>query len=408
MKRIYSIIGFAFLFFVGLFSELISNPNGQEAGYSGEPGGKTCIACHNSFALNGGPGTPEITTNIPPAGYVPGETYTITARMTDQGINTFGFQATIFGDNSGVGAGTVQLTNTTTTRLMNGPVADYVTHTITGNQGQDSLSWSFEWVAPPVGTQSATIYAAFVSADGQDGNQGDDVYTQTLQVQEASAQTGQLKAFLAGYYDQASGTMSNQLLGAGLLPATQPFNGPPFNYQGSESLQTNRTDLCDWVLLEVRQAQAPQTITARQAVLISQDGQLLSSAGSPSIVFANVPQGMYYLSIRHKSHLGVISSQPVSLNPQVPVSYDYTTSVNQALGNNQLMSLTQAGNVVGLFPGDFDNNGVINNQDFNQWKQNGAVVNTYLPIDADGNGIVNNQDFNKWAANPSKVGNPDL
>jgi len=56
-----------------------------------------------------------------------------------------------------------------------------------------------------------------------------------------------------------------------------------------------------------------------------------------------------------------------------------------------------------MYSGDYDGNGIINNQDFNLWKQNVNDINTYIPADADGNGIINNLDFNLWKQNGSKV-----
>lgn len=407
MKKIIALSVCSILFLGSFVSYLISSESGQTAGYSGEPGGDTCVSCHNSFALNSGGGTPKIFTNIPPQGYTPGQTYTITTRMVEQGVTKFGFQATVFGDNSNMGEGTIQVTNPSTTRLFTGPLANYVSHTITGTFSPDSLSWSFDWVAPAAGTESVTIYAAFVAANDGGTNKDDDVYSTTFQVSEASGQVGEVKAFLSGFYNEGASNMSNTLQTNGLLPSAQPYNMDPFNYNGAESIQTSRTDLTDWVLLEVRDSQNPQSILQRQAVLMTQSGQLIASNGNTNLLFPNLSNGSYYLAIRHKSHLGVISSVPIPLGPTTPVSYDYTISVNQALGNEQLAPLPNS-NSVGLFVGDFDNNGLINNLDFNLWKGNSAAVNVYLPIDADGNGIVNNQDFNEWAANPSKVGNSDL
>ncbi|MEM9718979.1 MAG: choice-of-anchor V domain-containing protein [Bacteroidota bacterium] len=406
MKRTIALSLFGLIFFGGWLSYLISSSSGQPAGYAGEPGGTTCVTCHNSFALNSGGGFPALTSNIPAAGYQPGQSYTITARIEELGINKFGFQATVFGDASNMGEGTIQVTDANTTRIFTGAMANYITHTVTGNFNPGSYSWNFDWVAPEAGTDSVTVYASFVSANEGNGNKGDDVYTTILKIGEAPAQSGEVRAFLAGYYNAATSNMGNQLQSAGLLPSTQPYNYPPFNYTGTETLQTQQTDITDWVLLEVREDQAPQNIVQRQAVLLTQDGQLISANGSPNVLFPTLPNGNYYLAIRHKSHLGVISSSSISIDPQTPISYDYTTAVTQALGDNQLKLLS--GNVAGLFVGDFDNNGLVNNQDFNLWKQNSAAVNAYLPIDADGNGIVNNLDFNQWKGNPSKVGSPDL
>ena len=66
------------------------------------------------------------------------------------------------------------------------------------------------------------------------------------------------------------------------------------------------------------------------------------------------------------------------------------------------------GNTFCQIAGDFDQNGIINNLDFNIWKQNSALVNRYLSWDVDGNGVINNLDFNAWKINRSKIGEPTI
>ena len=57
-----------------------------------------------------------------------------------------------------------------------------------------------------------------------------------------------------------------------------------------------------------------------------------------------------------------------------------------------------------MFSGDFDNNGAINNLDYNIWKLNSAAINIYSVADADGNGIINSLDYNLLQVNLSKIG----
>ena len=78
--------------------ELISKINGSPGGKTGSPAdGGSCIQCHDDFALNSGVGIPNITSNIPSTGYVPGVTYTITSSISEAGleiINTNGKKLT--------------------------------------------------------------------------------------------------------------------------------------------------------------------------------------------------------------------------------------------------------------------------------------------------------------------------
>src|SRR5690349_3430990 len=61
--------------------------DGPDVGYAGAPGrpdrGRACTECHNSFALNSGPGSVRILGA--PARYVPGQTYDLMVQVAQKG-----------------------------------------------------------------------------------------------------------------------------------------------------------------------------------------------------------------------------------------------------------------------------------------------------------------------------------
>ncbi len=208
----------------------------------------------------------------------------------------------------------------------------------------------------------------------------------------------QLRALLEGPFDGSG--MNTDILDNGLLPTNHPYNAAPWNYGGTESLGLVAPVVVDWVMVCLRDADA--NLLASQAALINSEGDILNSAGNNCIVFPEVSVfDQYYVSIHHRGHLSVMSSQPVGDE----AFYDFTTSAGQAMGLEPMKNVN--GSWV-LFGGDYDNNGIVNNLDFNNWYNNGAAVNQYLEIDIDGNGIVNNLDYNVWEINRSKVGQLNL
>ncbi len=152
---------------------------------SGTPGGKTgspidvntCTQCHGGTAsLQDG----WITSNIPAAGYTPGETYTFTATGNHTGAAKFGFEITSEDASSKVGEFIV--TDATTTKLDNGSKA--ITHTSSNTASSGSKTWSFDWTAPATGTGDVTFYGAFNAANGNGETSGDVIYTSELAVTE--------------------------------------------------------------------------------------------------------------------------------------------------------------------------------------------------------------------------------
>ncbi|MGV3597413.1 MAG: choice-of-anchor V domain-containing protein [Bacteroidota bacterium] len=157
----------------------VKRKDGTEPGYTGSPGDslKNCTACHGGIAT---PVEGWITSNIPASGYVPGQQYTITATNTEFGGTRFGFEVSPQ-DIKGNLLGTIVLTDTNRTKLVGDK--KYITYTSNGVDGQDSNSWTFDWIAPQAGTGDVVFYGAFNS--NFDGHKGDDhTYLSTLRVKE--------------------------------------------------------------------------------------------------------------------------------------------------------------------------------------------------------------------------------
>ena len=214
-----------------------------------------------------------------------------------------------------------------------------------------------------------------------------------------------VNAFLKGFYRENTGRMHTELATNpnDLMPTSQPFGQAPWNYQGSETLTAIPDTMVDWVLLELRSSQDATVVLSRKACILAEGGTVMDVSGTSAVPLDFGGNTSAYVVIRHKSHLSVLSASVV----QPGGSFDFSSSVDQASGTAQ-QTLSQVTGKALLFAGDFDGNGLINNLDFNLWKQDGATINQYLSVDVDGNGIVNNLDFNLWNANPSKVGVPAI
>ncbi len=104
-----------------------------------------------------------------------------------------------------------------------------------------------------------------------------------------------------------------------------------------------------------------------------------------------------YIVIRHRNHLDVMSSAPLSLSGST-YSYDFTNDVTKAYGGSAGYKQL-AENVYGMVAGDIDADGAVFASDFNIWAINFGLTTVYLPADVDLDGQVFASDFNKWAVN---------
>ena len=172
-----SIIAIAILFYP---QESISLSTGSPGGKTGSPtDGVDCMQCHGVFSTS--TTISNITSNIPPSGYVPGNIYNITAVHNGAGFgDPTGFEITCEENTSNTKTGIFFITNSNTTQLVNNGNA--VTHTAAGNS---FMTWSFNWEAPLSGTGNVTFYGAFIEAGYPIGlNQGDYFSSTTLSASE--------------------------------------------------------------------------------------------------------------------------------------------------------------------------------------------------------------------------------
>jgi hypothetical protein len=155
--------------------------------------------CHQSFALNGGPGT--LTIQVP-ASYEPGMTYAIMVDIAQVGPglmrpSRWGFQLTVLDE-------LLQKAGNLATIDLNAQIAifdprQYVSHTTAGTaDGQENgNSWTFEWTAPDTDVGPVTFYAAGNAANGNNLSTGDYIYTTTASV-VAVSEPGTLAGALVG------------------------------------------------------------------------------------------------------------------------------------------------------------------------------------------------------------------
>lgn len=188
---------------------IFSYPNLINGNANGSPGGKTnspadgqnCTSCHNG-TINTGIGSISITSDIPNSGYIPGETYTITTNIIENGSNKFGFELTAEGG-SGFNPkiGEWIITDVNLTKKVNNDGA--VTHKGSGNSGSGSKSWSVDWQAPLWGMSTGTInfYVSGLAANNNGNNSGDQVYTHqyTVNEQQSNGIENKINIYQASY-----------------------------------------------------------------------------------------------------------------------------------------------------------------------------------------------------------------
>jgi len=143
------------------------------------------------------------------------------------------------------------------------------------------------------------------------------------------------KLFLQGPY--MSGQMGDQLRAQGAVPEIEPYSAAyQLIHAGGEKVSTgilgdsNAAKAVDWVLIELRDVNDSAQIVASRPAMLFQDGSVYSSTGGP-VELAAAP-GAYFVSVRHRNHLGVMTAAPLTLG-ETTTSLDFTSLSTNLYGS---------------------------------------------------------------------------
>ena len=232
----------------------------------------------------------------------------------------------------------------------------------------------------------------------------DTLFSQVLESFKAmggNTYTLNLKAFLQGPFNGTD--MNTNLNASGLLPLSQPFNVAPWNYFGSESVAAiPNADVVDWVLIELRDAaDASQAGSAtrlgRQAAFLLKDGRIVGMDGTSYLSFNSPYTQNLYVVVWHKNHLGILSANALTgINNSY--SYNFSTANDKAYGTNAQADL--GGGIFGMYGGDANGDGVINDDDGTQSWYLQVGNSGYLSSDGNLDTQSDNRDKNDvWLIN---------
>ncbi len=201
------------------------------------------------------------------------------------------------------------------------------------------------------------------------------------------------KFFLEGPY--RSGEMGDSLSSYGWIPTTSP-------YADQRQVASIPADVVDWVFLQIRQEiDGPDVVS--KSVFLKKDGTLINDDGSQAEITLKSLSGNdnYYMIVRHKNHLAVMSSSAPVLNTSSSSPYDFTTGQGQAYnsGGDPPMADLGDGNY-GMRAGDSNHDYGSDMQDFVLWfGENGGPPSYTLTSDFNLDGASDMQDFIKWYSN---------
>ena len=169
------------------------------------------------------------------------------------------------------------------------------------------------------------------------------------------------RVLLEGPYAGNGGMTAS--LGAPLIPLQEPYSalGYPRFGGGSESispavlLQQGPQAVVDWIRVELRNSNDPSEIVATRSGLLLANGSIVDTDGQSMLRFWGTPEGLYYVAVRYRNHLGAMTATPTYLGIS-PFQLDFGSTFLPLYGTD---AMKVDGNDRMLWAGDVDHDGSL-------------------------------------------------
>lgn len=114
-----------------------------------------------------------------------------------------------------------------------------------------------------------------------------------------------ITTFLEGPYNSTNENMDDNLTAT--IPLTSPFTIDP------QTVTAIPTNVADWVLAELRDKDNSSVIVASKSAFILKNGSVVDLDGLSPLKFPVIGDN-YFISVKHRNHLSIMSKDPVSFS----------------------------------------------------------------------------------------------
>ncbi len=135
----------------------------------------------------------------------------------------------------------------------------------------------------------------------------------------------QTKIFLEGAYNSTTNSMTTNL--GNNIPLTSPYQ------EDARTVTSIPADIVDWVLVQLRTTANGSTITSK-SLLLNKDGRIVADDGTTGEIELSAAEGDYYILVKHRNHLAVMSAVPIHLSHETSTLYNFTIGSEQYYGTN--------------------------------------------------------------------------
>jgi hypothetical protein len=147
----------------------------------------------------------------------------------------------------------------------------------------------------------------------------------------------------------------------GAYGSTSPYGDGAFVPEEVGLDDQGADSMVDWVWIELRDANDSTIVIAGQSGVLQRDGDVVSTSidlNTP-LTFSNVSPGNYYVVVKHRNHLGIMTANTISLNDQA-TTVDFTDAANDiTYGSNAQTDFGIPTETLAMWSGDVNGDTVI-------------------------------------------------
>ena len=152
--------------------------------------------------------------------------------------------------------------------------------------------------------------------------------------------------------------MRDDLRIAGYIPTSSPYNLDSIDAAILNVTGVNA--IVDWVYVELRDANDNTFIVANTSALLQRDGDVVSLDGVSPVSISSIPPGDYYVSIKHRNHLGIMTATTITLSSTVTI-VDFTDANNAiTYGTDAQTTFGMPSGITAMWSGDTNGDGRLN------------------------------------------------
>jgi hypothetical protein len=119
--------------------------------------------------------------------------------------------------------------------------------------------------------------------------------------------------------------------------------------------------IVDWIWLELRDKSEPSIVIAGQSAVLQRDGDVVNTDENliTPVTFSDVPAGEYYIVVKHRNHLGIMTANTVTLT-RGTTTINFTDATNEITdGSNAQTTFGMPTDIVAMWAGNVNGDTVV-------------------------------------------------